>query len=64
MSDATLRVFRPDFKVLARALVKLAVFGGLLLLIATVVGQLRGHRFPSYFDLIVAPLISVAACAF
>jgi hypothetical protein len=62
MADSAIRIFRSDFIVLARMLTRFAIYGAALLLAATVIGQLRANRFPSYYDLVLAPLIAPAAC--
>jgi hypothetical protein len=63
MSDAPLRTFRSDFKALARWLARYALYGAAIILATTTIGQLRASRFPSYFDLVVAPLIAPTVCA-
>ena len=50
-------VFRSDTTVFNWFLVKLCAVFSVILFLATVVGQIRGNRFPAYFDLIVASLI-------
>lgn len=64
MTNTVIRSFRSDFTVLARLLIKLAIAGAVLLVLATAIGQWRAERFPSYNDLAISFFIAPAACAF
>jgi hypothetical protein len=63
MSDAALRIFRSDFKVIMRMSVKVALYVGLLLLAATVIRLLMGNRFPNSFELFIVLLMALATYA-
>ena len=56
------RAFRSDIRVMGSLLTKMAVAGTVLLISATVIGQWRAGRFPSYGDLAISLLIAPAGC--